>query len=101
VTHAQADELSADFDPMTVLDAIPTATGDQPTPFLAGTFALYKAPDGSVMGVFDIAPESLVGEPGIHRQRIPAGILRAASTMLRGGGPLARLAALTGRRRAR
>lgn len=94
MTDAQGDAL----DPVTILDQLPPADPANPAPFLAGTFALYRGPDGSVTGVFDIAPESQVGSPGVQRVRIPPGILRAASTMLGGRGPLGKLRAMVGRR---
>lgn len=75
------------------------ADGAAPTPFAAGTFAFYAAPDGSIVTVFDLAESSRIGTPGVNRVKIPQGIIRATTVLMSGGSKFDAVRALMGRGR--
>lgn len=90
-------DVSADEDIHTILDelaakaAAASPADGPPAPMLAGTFALY--PDnGALVLVMDIREGAM--PQGVHRGRIPSGMIRAVGILAGGGGKLAALRAL-------
>jgi hypothetical protein len=77
---------------------------DRPVPLMAGTFALYLSPDGSLMLVTQIpdgpwsADPRTAGVVGTKHTRVPAGVIRAMSA-LASGSKLGVVRAMLGRGR--
>ena len=69
-------------------NAVP-AQDSGPVPMVAGTFAIYQAPDGGMVLVMDVSGGSETGEgrlpTGPNRMKVPAPIVRAALAMAKSG----------------
>jgi hypothetical protein len=77
--------------PAQLLDHMNTTRGTN-TPFLAGTFALYAARDGSIVMVTETE------QAGLRRDQLPARIVKLALGMASGkGGPLGMFGGMFGR----
>jgi hypothetical protein len=68
-----------------------------PQPVIAGTMALYPDGRGGLVIVADVADGGIM-PAGVHRARLPAGMVRALGVLASGGGKMAALRALGGRR---
>ncbi len=69
--------------------------GGDPAPLAAGTFVAYPMPDGGLMFVTNVEHGPFAGQ---KHHRIPPGMIRAVAVLSNGGGKLAALKALTGRK---
>lgn len=84
------DHLALTLDPAAVA-AQSVMAGEvegQPAPLAQGTFALYATPEGALVLVTDIP------DRGVERNVLPAAMVKAAMTMIGGGGKLSAIGSL-------
>ncbi len=79
------NELANMLDALKAAAAKEAATGADPSPFLAGTFAMYADPSGDIIIVANIPDGDM---EGTHRHRLPAAMVRMAGTFAASGGKL-------------
>ena len=90
-----APELAGMLDQVAAASAVATTADGTPPLLVAGTFALYADRNGGVIMVMDV--KDGVMAPGVHRNRIPPGMVRALAVLAGGGGKTAAIRAALGR----
>lgn len=60
----------------------------EPTPFMAGTFAMYGTPQGGIVVVMDLPDGTPVGRPGVSRTYMPPAIVRVLDVISSGGSKM-------------